>query len=161
MIGLVTDSNAQMPPELVERYGIVVVPLTVTVDGVEFAEGIELDADAFYALFQDGTPKVTTSQPSPGRFLAAYRPEASEQNERCAVSLDGDRARVTVTQISGVLARRIVCRVRPGDTLSAGETIADFRDIWGRPIGQGQAILSMRRPQSLHFTSSMPSSSSA
>ena len=56
-----------------------------------------------------------------GRFLAAYRPEASEQNERCAVSLDGDRARVTVTQISGVLARRIVCRVRPGDSLRAGQ----------------------------------------
>jgi phosphatidylserine decarboxylase len=56
-----------------------------------------------------------------GRFLAAYRPEASEQNERCAVSLDGDRARATVTQISGVLARRIVCRVRPGDTLRAGQ----------------------------------------
>jgi phosphatidylserine decarboxylase len=56
-----------------------------------------------------------------GRFLAAYRPEASDQNERCAVSLDGDRARVTVTQISGVLARRIVCRVRPGDTLRAGQ----------------------------------------
>jgi phosphatidylserine decarboxylase len=56
-----------------------------------------------------------------GRFLAAYRPEASEQNERCAVSLDGERARVGVTQISGVLARRIVCRVRPGDTLRAGE----------------------------------------
>jgi phosphatidylserine decarboxylase len=56
-----------------------------------------------------------------GRFLAAYRAEASEQNERCAVSLDGERARVTVTQISGVLARRIVCRVRPGDTLRAGE----------------------------------------
>ena len=56
-----------------------------------------------------------------GSFRAAYRPEASEQNERCAVSLDGDRARVTVTQISGVLARRIVCRVRPGDTVRAGE----------------------------------------
>ena len=56
-----------------------------------------------------------------GSFLAAYRPEASEQNERCAMSLDGERARVTVTQISGVLARRIVCRVRPGETLRAGE----------------------------------------
>jgi phosphatidylserine decarboxylase len=56
-----------------------------------------------------------------GSFLAAYRPEASERNERCAMSLDGDRARATVTQISGVLARRIVCRVRPGDVLRAGE----------------------------------------
>lgn len=56
-----------------------------------------------------------------GRFLAAYRPEASEQNERCTVALEGDGMRVAVRQISGVLARRIVCRVRPGDTLVAGE----------------------------------------
>jgi phosphatidylserine decarboxylase len=56
-----------------------------------------------------------------GRFLAAYRPEASEENERCTVSIEGEQARVAVRQIAGVLARRIVCRVRPGDTLRAGE----------------------------------------
>jgi phosphatidylserine decarboxylase len=56
-----------------------------------------------------------------GRFMAAYRPEASEDNERCTVSLEGETARVAVRQIAGVLARRIVCRVRPGDTLRAGE----------------------------------------
>ena len=57
----------------------------------------------------------------PGRFLAAYRPEASEQNERCTVALELDATRLSVRQISGVLARRIVCRVRPGDTLQAGQ----------------------------------------
>jgi phosphatidylserine decarboxylase len=57
----------------------------------------------------------------PGRFVAAYRPEASEDNERCTVALEGDAGRVAVTQIAGVVARRIVCRVRPGDTLAAGE----------------------------------------
>jgi phosphatidylserine decarboxylase len=57
----------------------------------------------------------------PGRFLAAYRAEASEQNERCTVALEGDSARVAVRQISGVLARRIVCRVRAGDKLALGE----------------------------------------
>ena len=57
----------------------------------------------------------------PGRFLAAYRHEASEQNERCTLTLDGDTGRVGVRQIAGVLARRIVCRARPGDTLGAGE----------------------------------------
>ncbi len=56
-----------------------------------------------------------------GRFLAAYRDEASELNERCTVALEGDSARLTVRQIAGVLARRIVCRVRPGDKLQAGE----------------------------------------
>jgi phosphatidylserine decarboxylase len=57
----------------------------------------------------------------PGRFLAAYRDEASELNERCTVALEGDSARLTVRQIAGVVARRIVCRVRPGDKLQAGE----------------------------------------
>jgi len=57
----------------------------------------------------------------PGRFMAAYRPEASEENERCTVSLEGEAARVAVRQIAGVLARRIVCRVRAGDSLRTGE----------------------------------------
>jgi len=56
-----------------------------------------------------------------GRFLAAYRDEASELNERCTVALEGDSARLTVRQIAGVLARRIVCRARAGDKLQAGE----------------------------------------
>lgn len=73
MIGLCTDSNAQLPPELVARYGVEVVPLTVTVDGVDHLEGVDLDADAFYARFTSGRPSVSTSQPSPGRFAAAYR----------------------------------------------------------------------------------------
>ena len=72
-IGLVTDSNAQLPRNLALRYGVEVVPLTVTVDGTEYLEGVDLDADAFYARFESGTPTVSTAQPSPGRFAAAYR----------------------------------------------------------------------------------------
>ena len=74
MIGLCTDSNAQLPPALGERFGVEVVPLTVTVDGQAFSEGVDLDADAFYAHFDGGaTPTVTTAAPGPGRFLAAYQ----------------------------------------------------------------------------------------
>jgi phosphatidylserine decarboxylase len=62
-----------------------------------------------------------------GRFRAAYRPEASEQNERCTVSLEGETARVAVKQIAGVLARRIVCRARRGDTLRSGERFGLIR----------------------------------
>jgi len=56
-----------------------------------------------------------------GRFLAAYRDEASELNERCTLVLQGETARVGVKQIAGVVARRIVCRARQGDKLQAGE----------------------------------------
>ena len=64
---------------------------------------------------------VEDVQHAAGRFLAAYRDEASELNERCTLALQGETARVGVTQIAGVLARRIVCRARQGDKLQAGE----------------------------------------
>ena len=80
-IGLVTDSNAQLPDELARRYDVDVVPLTVTVDGAEYLEGVDLDADAFYARFESGTPKVSTAQPSPGRFAAAYQSVADRGAE--------------------------------------------------------------------------------
>jgi phosphatidylserine decarboxylase len=57
----------------------------------------------------------------PGAKMAAYRPEASEQNERTVILIQGEAVRIVVSQIAGVLARRIVCRVRPGDKLGAGE----------------------------------------
>jgi phosphatidylserine decarboxylase len=60
-------------------------------------------------------------QHAAGRFLAAYRDEASELNERCTLALQGEAARVGVKQIAGLLARRIVCRARQGDQLQAGE----------------------------------------
>jgi phosphatidylserine decarboxylase len=63
---------------------------------------------------------------TPGRFVAAYDP-AAEANERCAVRLQGEHTRVTVVQIAGVVARRIVCRVGPGDKLIAGERFGMIR----------------------------------
>ncbi|MEY2437780.1 MAG: hypothetical protein QOF97_2616 [Acidimicrobiaceae bacterium] len=78
MIGIVTDSNSQLPPELQERYHVEVVPLTVVVDGTDYAEGVDLDADGFYAFFSDGhVPTVSTAQPSPGRFAEAYERAAA------------------------------------------------------------------------------------
>ena len=57
----------------------------------------------------------------PGAKMAAYRREASDQNERTTIAIQGETARVVVRQIAGVLARRIVCRVQPGDKLASGE----------------------------------------
>jgi phosphatidylserine decarboxylase len=64
---------------------------------------------------------------TPGRFVAAYDPTAGEVNERCAVRIQGDQARVTVVQVAGVVARRIVCRVGPGDKLEAGQRFGMIR----------------------------------
>lgn len=58
---------------------------------------------------------------TPGRFLAAYKEEASAQNEQNELELvDGDYE-VTVRQIAGVVARRIICVKKENDRLERGE----------------------------------------
>ncbi len=72
-IGLCTDSNAQLPAALARRFGVEIVPVTITIDQEEYLEGVDLDADAFYARFDHrARPEILTSQPSPGQFALAY-----------------------------------------------------------------------------------------
>ncbi|HWP59363.1 MAG TPA: phosphatidylserine decarboxylase family protein [Candidatus Acidoferrales bacterium] len=57
-----------------------------------------------------------------GKFHAAFRDKASQYNERNTIDLVSPRGkRLRVVQIAGVLARRIVCYVKPGDSLQAGQ----------------------------------------
>lgn len=73
MIGICVDSNSQLPASLAERFRIVAVPLTVTIDDVDHLEGVDITTAEFYAAWADGhVPTVSTSQPSPGRFAVAY-----------------------------------------------------------------------------------------
>src|SRR5687767_6414293 len=65
--------------------------------------------------------RVTQVKYHPGRFLPAYRSEAGELNEYTEVTLEHGSATIVVRQIVGVLARRIVCRVKEGDIVKAGD----------------------------------------
>ena len=75
--------------------------------------------------------RVASVERRPGSFLAAYRAESAHRNERTELvverEVDGGRRTVVVRQIVGVLARRIVTRVAPGDHLAAGQRIALMR----------------------------------
>lgn len=60
----------------------------------------------------------------PGKFLNALLPRSARENEQLAMRYEEDAApyrRYVVRQIAGVLARRIVCWVRPGEHLERGE----------------------------------------
>ncbi|GIU89794.1 MAG: DegV domain-containing protein [Acidimicrobiia bacterium] len=71
MIALVTDSASMLPDAVRDRYRIGVVPVTVTVDGRDHLEGVDLTADEFYDRVAAGAT-VATAAPAPGRFLDAY-----------------------------------------------------------------------------------------
>src|SRR5229473_7707071 len=62
-----------------------------------------------------------------GAFLSADLDKASENNERNSFVIATPNARIAVVQIAGLIARRIVCFVRAGATLRAGERIGMIR----------------------------------
>lgn len=72
MIAVVTDSTCQLTPAEAEAAGITIVPITVTIDGRDYLEGTELTAEDFYERLAGGV-RLSTSQPSPGRFVETYR----------------------------------------------------------------------------------------
>jgi phosphatidylserine decarboxylase len=65
--------------------------------------------------------RVTRVRYHPGRFLPAYRADASDLNEYTEVWIDHGGQTLVVRQIVGILARRIVCRAREGDQVQAGD----------------------------------------
>lgn len=71
-IAVVTDSVACVPPQLVERYGIHVVPFVVVWNGRVYTDGVDMTPDEFYRLFTHGTSFPTTAQPSLADFVRKY-----------------------------------------------------------------------------------------
>lgn len=65
--------------------------------------------------------KVLQVQHKPGKFLEAFKPEASQVNEHIAMVIESPNGRLLIKQIAGILARRCVNYAQPGQTLSTGQ----------------------------------------
>lgn len=63
----------------------------------------------------------------PGVFVNADLDKASDDNERNSLVIASANARIAVVQIAGLVARRIVCYVREGQTIAAGERFGMIR----------------------------------
>jgi DegV family protein with EDD domain len=72
MIKIITDSSSDLPKEIIKKYDITVVPLTISMGGKDYLEGIDLTPNEFFnTMFSlDELPK--TSQPSPASFADAF-----------------------------------------------------------------------------------------
>jgi len=67
--------------------------------------------------------EVRAVEYAPGRFHAAWKEEASIENERNTITVATETGEVSFQQIAGVLARRVVCWKRAGDQVERGERI--------------------------------------
>ncbi len=67
--------------------------------------------------------RVAFVQHVPGRFLQAFREEASQVNEHNWIGIENGSRRALTKQVAGILARRIECWVKPGEALRAGDRL--------------------------------------
>ena len=104
IVSIASGEGESLPVQSRTRISIFLSPLDVHINRIPVAGRIE---EISYRA---------------GKFLAAYKEEASRQNEQNALIIaDAQGRKLGVVQIAGVLARRIVCRVKPGDNMKRGE----------------------------------------
>ena len=77
IVRVVTDSTADLPPELIAQSGVAVVPLTVSFGDKSFQDGVTIDAPTFFQQVERGA-RPTTSQPAPEAFATVFRRLADE-----------------------------------------------------------------------------------
>lgn len=71
-IALVADSTCDLPPEILKKYNIHVVPLTLRIGEESYLDRIELKTEEFYHVMQTAREKLSTSQPSLASFKKVY-----------------------------------------------------------------------------------------
>lgn len=129
---MITDTTAYLPPELLAEYGIEVVPLYVVLAGRSGHEGTEISSADVAAALNTRGQTVSTSRPTPGDFVAAYR--------RC---LDAGADRLVSVHLSAELsstpdAARLAAS-------QVGEHIVTVVDSRSTAMGLGFAVLAAAR----------------
>lgn len=66
---------------------------------------------------------VKSVEHKPGKFLKAHLPEAYVENEQNVITIENENGTYVVKQIAGILARRCVAWVKPGDVINQGDKI--------------------------------------
>ncbi|NLF51448.1 MAG: DegV family protein [Leptolinea sp.] len=118
-IRIVTDSTCDLPPGIIEKYGIHVVPLYINTGREGYLDGIDITREEFYTRLPDFPEHPTTAVPSIERFRAAYNTLADEGATE-VVSIHISEA------LSGVMD---VARVAARTTTSVKVTVIDSQQL--------------------------------
>jgi len=71
-IGLVTDSTCDLPPEIIKKYNIQIVPVVIQVGERSYLDQVDITPKDFIQILETSNEKLSTSQPSPALFKKVY-----------------------------------------------------------------------------------------
>lgn len=87
MIGILTDSSADIPKAIREKYDIACVPLTITFGKEKYIDGVDLSIEEFYKKMRAFDKLPTTAVPSPGQFEVAFKKMAEKYDEILSIHI--------------------------------------------------------------------------
>lgn len=127
-VAIITDTDASLPADVAERHGIRQVPITVHFGQEIYETGVDIDDEQLFARVDREGALPTTSAPSPGQFVQAYR-AAFEAGAEAVICF------CVSSQISGTYAAARAAR----DVLS--ERDITVVDTYSLSLGQGFPVL--------------------
>jgi DegV family protein with EDD domain len=127
-VKIVTDSAADLPPELAAAHDIRVVPLTIRFGDDEYTDGVDLVPQAFYDKMAELDVLPATAAPSPGAFEVAFREAGADGDPVVCINLS---SALSATMQSAEAAARAI-----GDDLDV--RVVDSKSI---TAGLGMAVL--------------------
>lgn len=117
MVKIVCDSTADLTPDVIQKYGISIVPLNIHFGLESLQDGIDITADTFYKRLITDSNHPTTSAPAPGLFADVYKELAKETDEILVLTISGG---ISATYESALQAKAMVgdvCKIEVIDTL--------------------------------------------
>jgi len=131
-VAVVTDSTAYLPADLVEEFGIAVVPLYVGLAGRSGREGSDVTPGEVARVLSTRGGHVSTSRPTPGDFVAVYRR-----------LLDAGADRIVSVHLSAELSgTHAAARLAAAQV---GEHVVTVLDSRSAAMGTGFAVLAAAR----------------
>jgi len=105
MIKLVCDSTADIPADIIKKFGITIVPINVIFGTETFRDGVDINAEQFYKKLVESKIHPTTSAQSPGYFSELFTALSRETDEILLVLFS---SKISATFESAVQAKAMV-----------------------------------------------------
>jgi DegV family protein with EDD domain len=157
VIKILTDSTADLPPELVEQHRIHIIPQSVTIDGRTYLDdGIELGRREFYHKLRASRALPTTSQPSIGDFQKVFGELTADGSEVLCLTISSQmsgtcqaarsaaenmpEARITVMDTQHVSIALGQLAIRAAQEATAGHSVEEIVHTIGQ-MGDSSGIV--------------------
>ena len=116
MVKLVTDSVADLPPEVVKELEITVIPLNVHFGQETYRDRVDLGSDDFYQKLEHSSTFPSTSAPSPGLFAEVFDGLAIKCNQIMGVFVSRKLSATYDSAVQGVRLMKRKCQVEIVDS---------------------------------------------